>query len=367
MSDINIVCFDPSYLFSDLVKRFEGRGCVFSEFPLASAKTYVWMRPQEYVAYLDFIEGIEPEDVTSKFVSAINKIENQITLDKLKKRSVVIHHGICPDPIYQFDAYNSTIKLSDVARVVGVCPFDDCYRQMSNIGNKNNFSFCPIGYDHEVFSEEYIKDKKNSDKENVLNIGFVGRAYGTTDESLLNSSIKASPKGYIKGGDHLLNLSLRLKALDVKFKIHILGQNWEEQVKLFDTYGIDCHYYQRDKDIKYTDYPKIYAGFDLLIVTSRGESGPVPVLEALSLGVPVVGCENAGMVKYVATITSGCHTYKYDTKWHIAEIEKLTEHILRLRQKPLALRDKLMLRKDIEQYTTINWINTIMKYSEGLT
>ncbi len=362
-TEINVICYNPTYLFKDLCERFEKFGAVVSDYPLSNMKSYIWMRPQELSKYING-SNLTKKAKEKSIDSYIKNIPDiRIDEDYLIKNSVPIHHGTCYKPIIQFDDKLLNKSLYQTKRVIGVCEFEECYGENYEIANKNNFDFVPIGYDHKLFTEEKInkKIKKVKDK---INIGFVGRAYGTNDKNLLSKSKLAHPKGYRKAGDILLNTALRLKLENVDFKITILGQNWDELTKEFDKYGIEYYYYAREKNIEYEEYPKVYSDFDILFIAARCEGGPVSAIEALSMGVNIVSTD-VGVVQYLDKISKYCNVFEFDRKWHTVDYNTATTHIKNIYNKEINYQTRLDVRKDIAKFTTDNWVKSIIKFAEN--
>ena len=362
---INIVCYNPSYLFNDLCNRFIKENCVHSEIPIPQADQYIWMRPQEYIACINYLQNKPIIDVSSSYLKRLNTYNLDFlkeNIKELKSKSTVIHHGICPPPIYQFDPITNVLELASVKKVIGVCKFDDCYRDYSHLANSYNFEFCPIGYDNNLFSKNLIKQKTKQARERIK-IGFVGKAYGKVNYNK-NATKYTAPNGYIKGGDHLINIMLRLKVNNIKFELVIIGNNWEEYCKIMDMYDIPYKYLIRNKNLTYNDYPKEFASLDLLLLPTRGESGPVPAIEAMSMGVPINGCDNGGIINFLSKKTTFCKTFSYDTNWHIADLEAAYKNILEIYNSTITYDDRLNMRKIVEAYTTDKWINYVIQKSK---
>ena len=357
---INIVCYKPSYLFKDLVNRFVDVGCIHSDFPLPNCSGYIWMRPQE-IWHLEYLKaGLTHKEISKSYADGAKNILDSLDINLIKSKSVAIHHGTCFDPLYQFDPFLLTKALFNVKKVVGVCEMEECYGPSYNIANKNNFIFIPIGFDDSLFTQDKIsRDWK--EKESPINIVFVGRAYGTNDRKLLDASKMAEPKGYRKGGDILLNIVSRLKLRNIPFILHILGQNWDDLIEKLDEYNILYKYYARDKNITYNNYPDVYSKADVLLITARCEGGPVSAIEALSLGIPIVST-NVGVVKYLDKfVKNGVYTFNYDKKWHIADIDRAIDNLLKIYTSEVSITDRLELSKQVSDFTTNNWVNKIIE------
>lgn len=359
---INVVCYNPTYLFKDLCDRFVAKGCVHSELPLENADGYIWIRPQEYIAFQAFLAGEATMDVPGSYLNRLKK--EKVSLDTyhkmfLQNRSVVIHHGTCFEPLYQFSPHNFAVGLASVKAVAGVCEFHECYGPSAYLANSNNFHFCPIGYDHTLYHKE-ILSKRVRKPGSKIHIGFVGRAYGTNDPKALERSRLAHPKGYRKGGDHALNILLRLKALGIKFHFHIVGQNWDELVTSCERMSLPITYYTRDHNITYQDYPKLFAKFDMLLLPARAEGGPVAAIEGMSMGTYIVG-SNVGMMSHLARTTPYCKVFRYDTHWHVADYDQAVESITNIYEQEQSLKERLKIRASIEHFTTDNWVLDLMK------
>jgi glycosyltransferase involved in cell wall biosynthesis len=360
---INIVCSNLGYLFEDLVKRFVRAGCHHSELPDETADAHIWLRPQEMVAFLDMVGGGRASDLTnvktyqSMFESRAAQYRSAHSVAEYEARAVPIHHGTCFPPIYQFEPYRLARRLSPVAAVAGVCEFVECYGPSASEANPQNFEFIPIGYDHTLFAESVVRtDVKEPGA--PLRIGFVGRAYGTSDPEQLRKNIYAHPPGYRKGGDYLLNILLRLKALGLPFSLHVIGLDWDGLARDCAELGISFEYLTRGAELEYVDYPRAFASFDVLLIPARGEGGPVTAIEAMSVGVPVVGTD-VGVLPFLARTTSGCQLFTYDTRWHTIDVNAAVAAIRRIHESEVTHESRLAIRNSVAAYTTDAWIEGV--------
>lgn len=361
----NIVCFRPDYLFKDLVSRFEEAGCVFSDLPMEGYSSYIWMRPQEiwHLEYLSQNKSHEEIPNAYKQEYAKRKISFK-ELQRIKAVSVAIHHGTCFKPLYQFCYKNLAASLRNVKAVVGVCPFQECYGPSANLASQNNFFFKPIGFDDQLFNERKILD--NDGEEFV--IGFVGRNYGMLELKSSSSELD-QPLGYRKGEDILLNILLRLKSTGVKFRLSLLGCNWTRLVENLEKYGIPYDYHDRNNGVSYEkDYPSLYSHFDCLLIAARCEGGPVTALEALALGVPIVGT-NVGILPFLNKLldhSDFCQLFSFDPKWGTVDYEKAVNIISCLleNKKNRTVADRLLIREKVLPYTTKEWIRLVMKLAK---
>lgn len=358
---INIICYNPTYLFKDLVDRFVDKGCVYSDFPLPDAGAYIWMRPQE-IWHLDYLnKRIPHNEISNAYSHAFSKQSSKsLDMKYVRFRSVAIHHGTCYEPIYQFCPDRLAKALRTVSSVIGVCEFEECYGPSAQFALKDNFECVPIGFDSTLFTSSSVKQEQREPNER-LKIGFVGRAYGTLNKELLNKSRLAEPKGYRKGGDILLEIAINLKNIGIDFELHIIGTGWEELVEQLDANNIYVKYYARDSQITYKEYPTIYSLMDVLLITSRCEGGPVSALEGLSLGLKVVSSD-VGIVKYLDAQLKGTDNvfiFEYDRKWSTFDLNTAINHFKYISKLPITYKDRLQTRMLVEEHTTEHWVRYI--------
>lgn len=101
-------------------------------------------------------------------------------------------------------------------------------------------------------------------------IGVVGRLY----------------PGGRKGEDRLLAIARQLPPH--RFRFQFMGERWDEIVARLVGMGFQVGVAHRCQE---SEQPEIYRRMDCLLVCSRNEGGPLPVLEALASGVPVVSSD----------------------------------------------------------------------------
>lgn len=132
--------------------------------------------------------------------------------------------------------------------------------------NPEKIYYTPAGVDIDKFKPSDRVWKAGG----KLAIGYVGRKYESG-----------------RKGEELLRQILLLCDPE-RIKLVFLGDKREDEVEFCKNIGVECEYYQRGRNIEYEDFPDIYKQFDCLLITSKEEGGPVPALEALACGIPVI-------------------------------------------------------------------------------
>lgn len=164
------------------------------------------------------------------------------------------------------------------------------------------------------------------DKQRIC-IGVVGRLY----------------PGGRKGEDRLLAIAHQLDP--EKFQFQFMGERWDEIIAELRTLGFAVEVAYRCSE---TEQPKIYRRMDCLLVCSRNEGGPLPVLEALASGVPVIS-SNVGFVPELKELLP-YGVKVFDTVSFAVTALHQTRHFQQeLRQCRVEVKDKLM------GYSWNNW------------
>lgn len=142
----------------------------------------------------------------------------------------------------------------------------------------NRLHLIPHGIDLEMFRPSAAVPAGRRTR-----VGFVGRAY---------------PDGR-KGEDRLMAISRRLAKEEYEFVL--VGDRWEQVVAALRAAGFEVTYHRQ---LKTAELSGVVAGLDVLLVCSRNEGGPQPVLEALACGVPVVS-SSVGFVTDLQAVLPG--------------------------------------------------------------
>lgn len=96
-----------------------------------------------------------------------------------------------------------------------------------------------------------------------------------------------------KGTDIFLETLQLLAKSGWKFGIVITGPGWDKEVQRIESYGIEVFYRPFLPDQL---MPAFYNALDMYVCTSRVEGGPVPVLESMACGTPVISTP-VGVIK----------------------------------------------------------------------
>jgi len=115
-------------------------------------------------------------------------------------------------------------------------------------------------------------------KENDFIIGFVGRL------------------SKVKGCRYLIKAS---KYLDFNFKIFIFGKG-EENKNLKKISNEKIHFFKFQENME-----NIYLLFDILVIPSLNEGGPLTAIEAQMMGIPVIGSDTVGINEIIKNKENG--------------------------------------------------------------
>lgn len=131
------------------------------------------------------------------------------------------------------------------------------------------------GVDTSLFfpqGDRLIARKKIGINSDIPLIGFSGKYTSNTDGR--------------KGIDILLDTFKKLGEMGLRFGVLLTGPGWKKMVQQIKNFGIgEIYYYPYLPDRL---MPTCYNALDLYVVTAKIEGGPVPVLNCMACGVPVV-------------------------------------------------------------------------------
>jgi hypothetical protein len=107
---------------------------------------------------------------------------------------------------------------------------------------------------------------------------------------------------------------------EAKFGVVITGPGWDDAVGKIRSYGIEVHYrpFLPDRLM-----PTLYNALDLYVITSRIEGGPVPLIESMACGVPVVTTPVGLVREFIYDDVNGLVTPKDDVPATAQAISRL--------------------------------------------
>lgn len=180
----------------------------------------------------------------------------------------------------------------------------------------------PHGIDLELF-----QPAAQSPVSKRIRIGFVGRAY---------------PDGR-KGEDRMLEVSRRISP--ERFEFVLVGDRWETAEVELKKRGFETTYH---RFLDGAEVPGVMASLDVLLVTSRNEGGPQPVMEALACGVPVISTE----VGFVPELRASLPQF-VDIFEHVDEVPGLLNEARRKRENAQA--NAGSIRAALSPYSWQTW------------
>jgi glycosyltransferase involved in cell wall biosynthesis len=155
--------------------------------------------------------------------------------------------------------------------------------------------YTPAGVDFDKFKPtDYLDKQVLAEQYNVANdvirFGIISRFY----------------EDGRKGEEFLTDIILNFTDHN-RFRFMFVGANWVDYLaKITTEHNLDPSLFElfdRNKNCTYEDYPNLYGLMDGILVTSKIDSGPICILEALAKGLPVVstptGLANELLVKRI--------------------------------------------------------------------
>lgn len=178
---------------------------------------------------------------------------------------------------------SAIIAISDIQKYELTKVFKIC--------SDKKITVIPLGFDLEKFQKNYCKNRMNFREEFELNdeicIGIVGRLTAIKNHKFFLEAIK-----------------LTLSKIDSPIKIFIIGDGEEKgnlmnlSKKLNLSYSTHTKKYN-EAQIHFTswrsDMEKIYAGLDIVALTSLNEGTPVTLIEAHAANKPIVSTDVGGV------------------------------------------------------------------------
>lgn len=137
---------------------------------------------------------------------------------------------------------------------------------------------------YDKFKEVYPENKMS-----VCNIGNINPGF-----ELKKPVIGIFQRGQFVGKGYNFLLDNCNSNIFTFFKFIFVGKNWDNVVHKMRLNNIDVEYYT---DENYDKYPELYSKIDYLLIPSLWEGGPMSIIEAYAMGIPIIAAD-VGIVKY---------------------------------------------------------------------
>jgi glycosyltransferase involved in cell wall biosynthesis len=192
-------------------------------------------------------------------------------------------------------------------RIVAICPTQlQELTEKYHVAPANRFQVVRLGFELEPFfrlrRDAELKHRLGLAEKDIL-IGVVGRLVP------------------IKNLTAALNIIKELAAKDDRFHLCIIGDGPERSTleALGQALNIERH-------VHFTGWMRnmmeVYAGIDLLLLTSLNEGTPVTIIEAMAVGIPVISSRVGGVPDL---ITEGVSGLMFDLNEETAAVEKIRQ------------------------------------------
>lgn len=208
---------------------------------------------------------------------------------------------------------SAIIAISNLQRKELVNEFKIC--------SKNKIYTIPLGFDLEKFQkQDFLKRNEFRDEFNLnkndIAIGIIGRLTPIKNHSFFLRSIKI-----------LLEDSSR------KFKVFIVGDGEDRLALESLCTQLDLRFNaegEEDPIIYFTswrkDIDRVYAGIDIVALTSKNEGTPVTLIEAQASNKPIVSTDVGGVLDVVKNNITAFVSDKYDYNVFSNNLRKLVEN-----------------------------------------
>ncbi len=154
-----------------------------------------------------------------------------------------------------------------------------------------------------------------------------------------------------KGVDIFLRVISNLST-NLKDDLHLIitGPGWDEMIKNITSNNIHIHYFPF---LPIEQMPDFYKSLNLYLVTAKVEGGPVPLLEAMSCGTPVITTPVGTALDFVRDGINGLTVPIGDVEGTVKAIQKLYCDRILAENLGLAGRDTIL--------KNLQWKNTVSK------
>ena len=189
-----------------------------------------------------------------------------------------------------------------------------------------------------IFANNYLKIKKIIHVNGVgINLKFFREEYENCDRNLIRNSLKIGSDAIVltyvaelNGNKNQQLLLETLKELNEKkrqYQLVLVGEgvNKSKYIEIAEKLGIAKKVHLLGKR---SDIPGILKATDIYVASSKREGLPVNVMEAMSVGLPIVATDNRGHRELIHDNQNGFLVEGFDSKEFAEKIEEL--HNLRL-------------------------------------
>jgi glycosyltransferase involved in cell wall biosynthesis len=307
---INVVGQNRGWLFEDLKAHFcsvkhTGLKVVASERPLREADSWIYFRPQEVAHSPDL------------------------------RRTVVQIHDLFDEGLYRPGKRRHAVARC--AAIVFAHPKQRAILERSGISlDRKRTLVRPLGF----LSPFSLRSRLPA----VFTIGWVGRP-------VVHRGIE------IKGLQGFIDAIVALPVPRRSFKVVLLGERMDQQHRQLVQHGIQAEYCNRAQHT-YSEYPRVYQGFDCLVITSREAAGPMCLFEALATGIPVVSTPVGWSPQLISNGRTGFLVE------NLEQIPSAVERIYRSRTEWFSRRQTI--RHTTAEYTLESWLHENLDLAASL-
>lgn len=189
-------------------------------------------------------------------------------------------------------------KVDDSADANFYVDISNCYRRKSStidVGlfthlHENDISYFPLekrNIDYILcMSSRYAKQLSTVYPKDKIEVVFPAEI--PSNCKMKKPTLGIFQRGFVKGKGFDFLVSLAKEDLLKHFKFFFIGSGWKEVFLQFRKNRIDIMWISNEK---YEEYLKFYNKIDYLLVPSLWEGGPMALVEALALGIPVISAD----------------------------------------------------------------------------
>jgi starch synthase len=192
-----------------------------------------------------------------------------------------------PSQQAQHDLRMTMVRNSDAVIAVSHALRDDLVAEAPDVTDRVRVIHSTVS---PVFADCRSTAARSSGSDGVLTIGYVGRL------------------AVEKGVDRLPGILAALHELqpDLDVRLVIAGQGHLSAQLHMDLQALPSNvHYELLGSVPPSTMPQVYTACDLLLAPSRSDSFPLAILEAMSLGVPVIASDVGGIPESVQSGVSG--------------------------------------------------------------